>query len=176
MVAVPDVLAEDALWGTPWDSVIHRPDVTVTLGKNKKSEETREIVFEGGVEVKETRKNGKIETQAFDKGGAVGCAWLIHSHIVKYLSVCDKDNPAKTRMNSAMERINTFILTNSVPPITKEQLETQFQKRPFSPEKCEDKFAEKSVQKIVLMTEEEFNARLDKLLAKPRPPVMNPCL
>ncbi len=167
-------MAEDDLWA----SLAARPDVEITT-----HEGLRTARFASGVRAMEAKDGGVAWVD--DTGlGAVQCAWRMYSHIRLQSEQCYDDSRVnlKAALKDAVDRIEVFIVENSLTPVTKLDLEAAafeaFNKVKYrsKDEMCSDGFA----PHLLPNQDDEFILNLtqgvDELLSVPRPPVMNPCL
>lgn len=162
-------------WGTKWDRFIDQEGVTVEI-----REDTRVISLPNGIRVIETRNNGKVTSSATDDSGygAVLCNWDIFVHLHNYLDMCfpKKYIRHKARMSKAIDKINDFIIANSMEPVTKEMLTTAAKKRGRNKMDCKSKSLENIAQRFLELPEDEFFSGVEELLSVPRPPLYDPCL
>lgn len=190
--------AADENWGTPYDDLFqeHRADVEVT--KEDDGSVVRSVVLPGKVWISQRRRGAKVTTTAIDQSGRGGvlCAAGIYTAIQMVLDSCsDIDHPkGSQRLAVAMERVNKFIVENSVPLTTLERLRAKQRERveafeaqvrgdsPRSePLQCLQKGIsirgfEPMLDAFAVQSDAEFHKWLDTLLGEPRLPVMNPCL
>jgi hypothetical protein len=125
--------------------------------------------------------------------GAVMCIWGIYTGLRASLDICPSDNPddekLKTALDEAINRINAFIVANSVPPITEATLEDQVNTQVLKTrtkagsmskdeltKKCATSDVGKMLDKLRSSPREQLKANVDDLLSVPRLPVINPCL
>jgi hypothetical protein len=173
-------------WGTPWDKFIGQKDVKVTLTKDKAGNEVRTIDLPSGVSATQTRKpDGNIETLEMDNSGlgAVMCAWRITIMMREEIVSCPEDKARKllrVEMDAALDKFEAFIVTNSLTPLSRNDLLILRQKANTEdeasrvvrghPKKCPPLALEK------VRNTEEISKALLRPIAIARPPVMNPCL
>jgi hypothetical protein len=126
--------------------------------------------------------------------GAVLCVWRIYLAVAVYWDTCfpDEDREARQELAKGIEAINAFILANSVPPVSKADLDARIardreQLLALPKEKidhaCLARPEDGDAGTLAAMRSrmrsippEEFRAGIADLLSVPRPPVMNPCL
>lgn len=161
-----------------WEKLAARPDVEIVMHDGLRS-----VRFASGVVAMEA-KNGGVAWVDETGLGAVQCAWRMYSHIRLQSEQCYDDSRVnlKTALKDAVDRIEVFIVENSLTPVTKLDLEAAafeaFNKVKYrsKDEMCSDGFA----PHLLPNQDDEFILNLtqgvDELLSVPRPPVMNPCL
>jgi hypothetical protein len=117
--------------------------------------------------------------------GAVLCAWNIYVGLAAVLDVCFPDEEPELRedLHRGIEAMKEFIVTNSLQPVSKADLEAQVaralaQARELSTKgQCSALKSEDTVlHAIQSLPREQRRASVADLLSVPRPPVMNPCL
>lgn len=162
-----------------WELVAKRPDATITGEKGH-----RTAHFSGGVTISEDGLGMD------DSGkGAVLCTGGMLLEARAFTSVCDngKETDATRRLDEALSKINDFIATNSIVPISRDELEKVYQDRlskkiskyqeEGGKEFCKsDDISAKFLRHFMAVPEADFNKNMDDFLSVPRPPVMNPCL
>jgi hypothetical protein len=180
-------------WGTQTDALIERPGTKVITGKAKDGAKTREIHLQSGVSFFETRRGNKISSYSVDRSGlnAVICIWRIYVGLKTAMEICPSgtDEDLKVELDSAIDRINRFILENSISPVTKAQLNKSIEKRILRARTkikqlrkenpkvtCLSRYSKQMLKNLKSMPREKFRSGIDKLLSVPRPPVLNPCL
>jgi len=178
------------LTGTPWDGhKLKLPSGTkliVTKGADGKPSYTLE--FPGKVV---WSNNG---TLTFDKSGlgATECLWGIYVEIRNTLALCGKEEDASILklMDDALDRINIFIIENSVIPDAKERLEVRIREKLLGliaqssrmtederKKMCNEGMADTFIKSLKAPQGiEKFKAEVDKFLSVPRPAAINPCL
>ncbi|MFN3847349.1 MAG: hypothetical protein ACK4RZ_16240 [Paracoccaceae bacterium] len=137
---------------------------------------TEVLNMPGGVTV--TRNGARI--RANDPSGAVGCALMMWHDLRDIAKACVGLTPQEEQIADAyVDRILRFVAQNAYPPMEPEALRGLLAKlaRPITPQMCAQARAEgwmdRSVRQLVDPATER---QMDKLLATPRLPVMNPCL
>ena len=187
------VRAQQAHWSPFWDAVAARPDVKVVDGINDKGEETRRIEFPSGVSYNLQRNGDHITSYGADTSGhgAVQCSWEIYAVVRSYVEACSpgEDPKFEARLDDALDRVNDFIVENSLVPITKSQLQDSIERRKRMAQgavrgqsdddhrkKCEADSARPLVSEMKSVSHDAWATSLNTLLSVKRPPVMNPCL
>lgn len=178
-------------WGTAWDKYLDQPGTVVDPGSKSNQ---RSIRLKSGVVINQVRNGNHVSSTAIDDSGygAVGCAWIIYVSIKAELVTCKNNNDADVvaELDRAIGKINDFIVKNSVPPITKTQLEEQILRQVKEIEKnkaqiiedtgakqeCPNRNVAQFVDNFRQRPRDEFRQSIDKMLSVPRPPVSNPCL
>lgn len=174
-------------------------DLKVPLGtklvikKDSNGKDKRVLEFLGGVSMYEGANGGSIGNDNSGHG-AVMCAWTIYVEMSNIMTVCPAadDRQFKENLDAAIDRINDFIVKNSLSPVTKTDLENQIKKMFSDRQDGRLKMSKDELHKeclssdlikmvsamktISLTAPEKFNKSVDDLLSVPRPPVMNPCL
>lgn len=173
--------ADDELW----TALKKRPDVTIETQGG-----TRIANFKSGVVMQEI-KGGKTVGMDNSGHGAVLCAWRVYAEVEDWLDVCspEKNAELKKTVGGAMERINKFILENSLTPGLRTETEKQLAEKAgvlkdkiaaLTPEEKTQHCTKGNVSKILKELRStppaEFEKGIDRLLAVPRPAVLNPCL
>lgn len=127
--------------------------------------------------------------------GAVLCAWYLYINLAGYLDACfpDEDRDVRDELGKGIDAINDFIVTNSLKPVPKKELEAYvFAERvkalaiprtlnaPLCAARPEGGESGEALAKfrnhLSSVPREQFRAEIRYLLSVPRPPVMNPCL
>jgi predicted transcriptional regulator len=115
--------------------------------------------------------------------GAVLCLWQIFIAILGTLDNCPagEEPLLKNELTDAIDRINKFIVENSLDPVTREQVDQAvIQQRAAS--RAKPRWIPPSEIGRACRSEEvaeklrSVRAETDKLLGLSRPPVLNPCL
>jgi hypothetical protein len=180
-------------WSPVYDALAERPDAKVTDGINDKGEETRRIELSSGVVFSLTRQGDKITAFSADRSGqgAVLCAWAIYVEVRAHIEACSpgEDPDFEARLDGAIDKINDFIVENSLEPVPKpqvmdavEQRKLQVKKVMFGQsqedqrKKCEAGEILSMIKSMKSTPHDAWNAGVTKLLSVKRPPVMNPCL
>lgn len=155
----------------------------------KDGTETREIALGGGVVVDQEKHGEKVETVEMDKSGhgAVLCARLIYGSSLEWLELCDpSDDIWRRDLVGALQRIDDFIVANSLTPVTKQELDAEIDNRVNRIRNERPSWTTAQIDKVCggaslfksIKKEgrEKFLAYINDLLSVPRPPVLNPCL
>jgi hypothetical protein len=121
----------------------------------------------------------------FDRSGdgAVLCVWGLYLSVQTKTAMCELPRrPNDDAIDEAIVAIDEFILGNSSLKPTRTMLD-EFKRRAASAETAQAKKAglqnlckSRDVEHFRSIPPEELRASVKKLLAKPREPVMNPCL
>ncbi len=178
---------EEKPWVSNIDSVLEQPGVEVVYGVNAKDERTRTILLPSGVQFNQTEKETGVETveQDTSENGPVLCIWQIYLYQRASLERCaaDTSSALKHSMDANIERIHDFIVANSLKPVEKKAL--QQQSAAFIAKYAQESRMKKDNAlsipcprngKTSKALQHQYTEAVDKLLAVPRPPVMNPCL
>ena len=181
--AVPAGAAEDieALAArTPW--------------RTENGRETRSFEFPGGVVIVQERHGENISTTGFDKspGGAVLCLAQVLIGVQVEEDMCPGRNDEWAReIGTALDRIYSFIAANSLTPTTKDEvlvwskrktaefkdhLRKSYERPGDAASLCRAIGQEGFGGRFRMLGLEALRAHVDKALAVPRPPVLNPCL
>lgn len=178
---IPRSYAEDTDWGD-----LKLPQGTkVILGKSPDGDEIRELQFPGGVIISQRKDaQGNVSSMGADstKGGAVLCigGLLMYARIA--LSACPIQHETEASINNldiALNRIDNFIASNSLTPVTKQEVSRQRQiemkeaTENLSLEQCANAYTQRIMRWPQTLSLKTY---IDKLLEIPRPPVLNPCL
>jgi hypothetical protein len=171
--------AQHEAWGTKWDTVIGQPGVSVSFEKDLNNDDIRIIELPSGIRVIETHKDGKITSVATDNSGygAILCNWEIYVTMRNLLDVCYPQQYAtrKKELDTNIDRINNFIVANSMEPLTKELIELAAKKRIPNEKSCNETEAKNMLHKYIVISKEDLMHGTDILLSVPRPPVFDPC-
>jgi hypothetical protein len=171
-----------------WQAVASRPDAEISMKKNSDGKDLRTAAFSGGVVITE-QEDGSVLGMDNTGHGAIICAWGLYTEIKNWLDKCGTEEEKKLQeiVSSYVERLNDFIVGNSVMPITKQDMGVKSKARAdFFNQKIpavtgDDLRQQCDSSGIVtfvnaMKTQPEFfNDSIDKMLSVPRPPVMNPC-
>lgn len=151
-----------------------------------------EVTRKDGDRVIEVRKNSVVISKSgdgllgIDSDRAVLCAWNEYVGLLIAAEYCFPDSERELREDfaDAVERFKTFIVANSLTPVSRSDLDAAVEKRraellariprtPPGAPRCArlDIFADYQAD-----GREKRRADVAKILATPRPPVMNPCL
>lgn len=176
-------------WGTELDAIIAMPGAVVTVGKDRDGNETRTIRHPGGVTYFQSVRNGRVETWANDDlGKAVICYFGILHSVRRTTQRCDglASNSFKADLDHSIESVENFIVKNSMPPMTKEQIRADLKKHDDIFEAnisqfglksyCESKDAQIVAKTFSQKMEGKLQDLTSDILAIPRPPVLNPCM
>jgi hypothetical protein len=167
-----------------WDILSKQKDAEITLKEMPDGKTIRTAKFKSGVVFTETENGGAFASD--NSGlGAVMCGWMTHSHISNLLQSCRPDSHPKLKgaYKKAVDRINDFIVLNSLTPVTKPEIEAAA-KNMFDSERkntpldklCTSEFLPESKEDIDDVALKKFEANIDNFLSMPRPPVAEPCL
>ncbi|TWB38755.1 hypothetical protein FBZ91_10683 [Nitrospirillum viridazoti] len=177
-----------------WGDVPVPASATVRLGRDARGNETREITYAGGVVARQWRDgSGKPQTMVEDRSGhgAVLCLREIYIGLREDLDICrqDGDDALRRVMDEGLDRIDDFVVANSLTPITKDALrateETRLKKQrdaaalrgPEAQAKiCGGGDAQRMLGGLRSASLDKLRAELAAALSVPRPPVSNPCL
>lgn len=185
-----DAKAQVEAWGTGYDVLLERPGVTVSTETRDDGTEERRFELPGGVEIIEERKDGEVSSFRVDNSGhgAVLCSWGITIALATWVETCPAlhSQTNRTRYLDAVPRINRFIRDNMFEPVTLEQVEAAAAERRkaavelYESESDPASFCTKSeyakfIEAYGELSDQEFQAFVDKLLSVPRLPVMGPC-
>jgi len=154
----------DRLFGDNAARIERRPDGTEVLA------------MPGGVIV--TRKGDTVLEN--DPSGAVGCSLVLWINMRIIVDACVGLSPSEAAMADArIERQMRFAAENSWPPIAVEDLRAAFARHawPVTEKQCDQARNEGWLKsELEMLRDPAGDAKLDRLLATPRLPVMNPCL
>jgi hypothetical protein len=147
-----------------FEDLKNRPGATV-------STDGKSIELPGGV----TISDGGQTAIDHSGHGAVLCGWMLYSELKNYADKCktDIDKTHAEELNKAVDRVDAFIVTNSLTPTTKAEIETW---RGMIPTACEKPELKTMFDGYKAGPAEKLNQMVDGLLSVPRPAVMNPCL
>jgi len=185
--------AQQAHWSPFWDEVAARPGVKVVDGIDYNGREMRRIEFSSGVLFDLTREEDKITYFGSDTSGhgAVQCSWELYLGARSYVEAClpGEDPGFEARLDSALDRMNDFIVENSLVPTAKSRLQEAVEQRKRLAregvrglsdddrrKKCEVHAMRPLIDRMKSVSHDAWVAGLDKSLSVKRPPVMNPCL
>jgi hypothetical protein len=160
------------------DALARRPDFQVTRKDGDRVIEVRKksvVISKGG--------DGIV---GIDSDRAVLCAWNEYVTLLIGADYCfpNSERELKEDFADAVERFKTFIVANSLTPVSRNDLDASVEKRrteflarmpqrPPGTPRCAklDFFADYQAD-----GREKRRADVAKILEVPRPPVMNPCL
>ncbi|WP_315713784.1 MULTISPECIES: hypothetical protein [unclassified Bradyrhizobium] len=121
----------------------------------------------------------------FDQSGdgAVLCSWALFLSVQAQTAMCELPRgPNDDAIDEAIVAIDDFILANSSLKPTRTMLD-EFKRRAASAQTAQarqaglqDRCKSRDIEHFRSIPPEELRASVKKLLAKPREPVMNPCL
>jgi hypothetical protein len=183
--------AHAAQWSPFWDAVAARADAKVIDGVNNEGEPTRTIKLSSGVEYSLERHGDKISVLDGDISGhgPVQCFWEIYVTMRVHIGACSpgEDPKLEADLDGALDRINDFIVENSLVPITKPQLTDAILKRKQRAlgqsqedrrRQCdaEDAGGFTGFVKRTMADRDKWIASVNDLLSVKRPPAMNPCM
>ncbi len=186
-------------WNTPYDRFFEDPDLKAEFRTQGDGTEIRSVVLPGDVRLEEQRKDGAISRFTWDTSdaGAVLCVREIYLTIQIALAVCEdlENRKVSNRLDEALGRFDDFVVANSVEPVSLSQLReneqarlTEFRKEMKgapneekvascrSVDEERSRFRAEFSKAFSNMSDEEFRSQIDRLLAVPRLPAMNPCL
>jgi hypothetical protein len=181
-------VAQGAQWSPFWDAVAARADAKVIDGVNDKGEQTRRIELSSGVTYFLERHGDQISVLDGDVSGhgPVQCYWEIYVAMRVHAALCSpgEDPKLEADLDLALDRINDFIVENSLVPITKPQLMDAILKRKQRAlgqsqadrrKQCDAEDAG-GFTGFVKGTMADRDKWINDLLSVKRPPVMNPCM
>ena len=187
------IAAESLTEASPiqWEKIERLPKGTeIRIVKNKDGTETRTLDFPGKVQITETRSiygsQGSMGSDNSGKG-AILCTWMIYGTTKHFLDVCGgkNDQGARMRLDKTIDKINDFIVANSLTPVTKDELNKKIKTMGFDESRmskeellkvCQSKDMRSFGDYARTTPEDKFNAAIEDALSIPRPPVLNPCL
>lgn len=155
---------------------------------------TRRIHLPSGVEFWLHKSGDNLTVTGNDNSGhgAVMCSWGLYISFRSYLNVCPGEDSANLAndLNNAIDRMNDFIVENSIQPTTKAAVEADVERRfqtdldkmkNLSPDQIGKVCGPRGwgyaiTERLKAMSHEERVSEIDKLLSVKRPAVMNPCL
>jgi hypothetical protein len=197
-ILVPALGARASDWGPVWDSLAEQPGATVSDGKDVGGAPIRQINLASNVSFLLRKQGDHVEVTGVDNSGhgAVACAARTFPTLVFILDTCAPGKYPELRKTLAqvLNDIDTFIVKNSIVPVTKEALQQErrdgevafrAQSAGMSPEdvakECHKPDFESWLSKIEPAGgEHDESERIRKvtkeLLSVPRPPVRNPCI
>lgn len=194
LVMIPFVTgAQGTQWSPFWDAVGERADAKVIDGVNGKGEQTRRIELSSGVSFFLERHGDKITSFELDTSGhgAVRCSWEIYVAMRAHIEVCSpgEDANLEADLDDALDRVNDFIVENSLMPITKPQLMDAIEQRKQQAKiamlrqsqgdqrkQCEADGIVSFTKTMKSTPRDKWVSSLNDLLSIKRPPVMNRCL
>lgn len=185
--------AGEAKWSPLWDALAKRPDAKVIDGVSDKGEATRRIELASGVSFSLERHGDRISSVGTDTSGrgAVQCSWEIYVGVRAYTEACfpGEDRSFEADLDNAIDRMNDFIVENSLVPVTKAQLQDAVGLRKRQAiesvsgpseddrrKRCEANAVGPMASAFRSTSHDKRVSTLNTLLSVKRPPVMNPCL
>jgi hypothetical protein len=167
--------------GVDFDAIAALPGAQTTTTKSTDGSEVTEVKLPNGVVFHRERRNGETSTYGADLSGhgAVMCAWRIYNGLAAALESCPeyRNEPLKADLADAIDRINDFIVANSLSPVTKAELErtAAAAMKENVPRLCQSGDLA-GMLKSAGLAHDRFMSSVADLLSIPRPPVTNPCL
>jgi hypothetical protein len=168
--------------------------LTLNAGKGGEiasSEASPVIIYNANGVVISRASNGSELAIDNSGHGAVMCVWSFYVGLAAYLDICfpDKDKEFREDLGKGIDKIDQFIVENSLIPVSKADLEARERS-------VRTRFSEASPSEIQTtcsaspgdnrygvyasfrsaLTNEKLKASIADLLSVPRPRVMNPCL
>jgi hypothetical protein len=168
--------------GVNLDAIAAQPGAQTKTTMSNDGSEVTEVRLPNGVVFHQERRNGKTLTFGNDVSGhgAVLCSWEIYVGVAAALEICPefRNEPLKADLANAIDRINDFIVANSLFPISKAELETRAASRTGDASQlCRpDGPAAAMLKSFGSLSHDKLMSSVADLLSVPRPPVMNPCL
>jgi len=104
---------------------------------------------------------------------------MIYIELAAALEICPeyRNEPLKADLADAIDRINDFIVANSLSPVSKAELEKRAASRREDVSLCRPNGALGGMLKSIgSASHEKLMSSVADLLSVPRPPVANPCL
>jgi hypothetical protein len=135
---VVGVLAWSALRGfgtvsaSDFDQLAERPGAEVTRSTSIDGSEHTTIRLPGGVSITRITRDGKSRYLEMDESGrgAVMCIWEIYVALLAQMRVCSvADDGFEEELTRALDRMNDFIVANSLSPVTKNDAEDRWTRR-----------------------------------------------
>jgi len=167
--------------GVNLDAIAAQPGAQTTTTKNNDGSEVTEVKLPNGVVFRQERRNGKTLTFGNDVSGhgAVLCRWEIYVAMAAALEICPefRNEPLKADLTNAIDRINDFIVANSLFPVSKADLEKRAaSRREDASRLCRSDGLAGMIKSAGLVSHDKLMSSVADLLSVPRPPVMSPCL
>jgi len=176
-------------WNTPYDKYFELPGAEVQKLTNHEGAEIRTVALPHGISIQQRREAGIVTTITTDvNGGPVLCVQDRYVDLLIALEGCRnlRSKPAAHRLAHGLDRINRFVAENWVEPITVEAIEAWIAGKRArmlghsalygkQGTVCRDEHVAEALRQIAAVTDAEFEAELDALLAVPRLPAMAPC-
>lgn len=163
---------------TPWAKLNIPAGTKLLTRKAENGKELHRLEFAGGVTIEELEEGGTLSMDN-SKGGAVMCLWDIYATIKSSVDKCyPEEKEMRQNFELGMDKLEKFIIANSLTPVTKEDLDNALKKKQDNVAQCPpetDKIAKNFVAKKTEMMA-KFQKSIDEALIVPRPPVLNPCL
>jgi hypothetical protein len=178
LAAAPAGAQEQAQWAR----LRALPGASISQSTDTRGQAFEEVRLPSGVVFMKTEQ-GVVGIDQSGRG-AVLCQWQIYIAILGTLDNCPAGDepPLQDELTEAIERINGFIVANSLDPVTREQVnEAVMQRRAASRAKPWWTAPPGDIGRACRSEElagmlRSMRAETDKLLGLPRPPVLNPCL
>lgn len=183
-------MADDLRWGDGFDVLIDQPGVEVTVAKNPDGIETRRFEMPGDVSMLQRREADAVTMMTMDASGlgAVRCAWEIFVGMHDAIALCEGADVsgAQARLDRALTRVESFMVTNGYGLITADQV-AQARRRKFEEASTSSDFAafrggsciepvREALEGFRITDAAAFEEAVDRLLSVPRFPVIAPCL
>jgi len=167
--------------GVTLNAIAAQPGAKTTTTKNNDGSEVTEVRLPSGVVFSQQRRNGQTLTYAADVSGhgAVMCSWEIYVGVAAALEICPefRNEPLKADLANAIDRINDFIVANSLSPVSKAEVEkAAASRREAASRLCRSDDFAGMIKALGSMSHDKLMSSVADLLSVPRPPVMNPCL
>ena len=162
-------------------------------GVNDKGGATRRIDLSSGVSFFLERHGDQVASTGVDNSGAgaVQCSWEIYVGVQSYTEACQpgEDRSFEADLDEAIDRINDFIVENSLVPVSKSELQdaprqrekhvkqmTRWQSDDDHRKLCEANPIRPMSVALRSASHDSRVSILNKPLSVKRPPVKNPCL
>jgi hypothetical protein len=165
--------------GVNLETIGAQPGAQTTTTVNKDGSEDTVVKFPNGVVFRSVGRNGETRIFGADHSGhgAVLCSWEIYVTLAAALEICPRyrNESLRASLASAVDRINDFIVANSLFPVAKTELE----KRAASKREvrlCRSRGVAGMLKSVGSVSHDKLMSGVADLLSVPRPPVMNPCL
>jgi hypothetical protein len=153
----------------------------------------KDILLPSGVAFTRRQLGDKVSNFDEDRSGhgAVLCVWSLYIALSVTLEACGKrqDDELRQHLAAAIDKINDFIVVNSLTVVTKDDVERRVQQSRAAHWKqvaavsaeevkgsCVYGDAARMIAAFSAQKVEGRREALEKLLSVPRPPLLNPCL
>lgn len=191
LAMVGSSVADEVEWGEGYDTLIERSGASIEVNTGADGVMRRTIILPNDVKIAQIAGPNGVRAIASDGSGlgAVHCAWMIYTEIANALQICEHSysSNAEQRMNDTVSRIGDFMVENSYGLMTQEELRAAraslLQSRLTNADleagqrtSCAGGDLAGMMGHFMDQPDEALTASVDKLLSKPRFPVMNPCL